>query len=123
MKNLNFILLALIASVLAIGGCKQNDSIDNPVSVQKQEGGLSAIYDNYSLSKLSRETLVELSRVRAATAKYHSLDKAIEDGYADIDVYEPHMGWHYLKADFLDADFDMEKPELLVYAPWPNGEF
>ena len=122
MKNLTLLLSALIVLVLVISGCEQDNSINDPVSVQKPADGVSAIYNNSSLSKLSNETLVELSRVRAATAKYHNMDKAIEDGYADINVYEEHMGWHYLKADFLDAEFDMEKPELLVYAPWPNGE-
>ncbi len=122
MKNLTLFLSALIVSALVVSGCEQDNSINDPVSVQKPADGLSAIYSSSSLSKLSNETLVELSRVRAVTAKYHNMDKAIEDGYADINVYEEHMGWHYMKADFLDAEFDMLKPELLVYAPWPNGE-
>lgn len=122
MKNLYFFLSALILSALVISGCEQDDTADNPVSFNKTANGLSVFSDNFGLGKLGNETRVELSRVRAATAKYQRLDKAIEDGYADINVYEPHMGWHYLKEGFLDADFDMEKPELLVYAPWPNGE-
>lgn len=122
MKNLTFLLFTLIALGLVITGCEQGNNLDNPVSFQKQGTDLSGTYDNLSLSKLSKETLVELARVRAATAKYHNFNKAIEDGYADIDVFEEHMGWHYLKADYLDGEFDMVHPELLVYAPWPNGE-
>lgn len=122
MKNLNFFLLVVIVTALAVTGCKQEDTPDNPVSIQKQADNLSVINDNSGLAKLGNATLVELSRARSATAKYHNIDKALEDGYADANVFEPHMGWHYLNEGLLDADFDIEKPELLVYAPWPNGE-
>jgi len=124
MKILNFFLYTLVVMALVITGCDQESTVDNPVSIQKQtdHSNISVLNNNTGLSKLSNETLVELSRVRSATAKYHNLDVAIGDGYADANVYEPHMGWHYLKADILDADFEIEKPELLVYAPWQNGE-
>jgi hypothetical protein len=59
----------------------------------------------------------ELDRARRASAAYRTLDAARAAGYADIDVVMPQMGRHFLKADLLDATFDPEHPELLVYTP------
>src|SRR3712207_6648016 len=69
-----------------------------------------------SEERLSRETRQELTRARRATAKYHDISAAVADGYADINVFVPHVGFHYLRPSELDAEFDPERPELLVYA-------
>jgi hypothetical protein len=68
-------------------------------------------------NRLSHGTRRELERARLATAKYNDISNAIADGYADINVFIPHMGFHYLKSSVLDAEFDLERPELLVYVP------
>ena len=73
-------------------------------------------HDDSQEERLSRETQRELARARRATARYHDLSRAIADGYADINVFIPNMGFHYLKSTILDAQFDPERPELLVYA-------
>ena len=65
---------------------------------------------------LSPTTRHELMSARKATAKYSDISQAIADGYADINVFIPNMGFHYLRADNLDGEFDPERPELLVYA-------
>lgn len=71
---------------------------------------------------------------KTATARFHDLDKAIEAGYsvtvADLAgitcIEDPAgsgtMGVHMLNAALLDATIDADAPELLVYAPKPNGE-
>jgi hypothetical protein len=63
----------------------------------------------------------QLARVRAATARYQDLANALADGYVDIDVVIPNMGRHYLKPALLDAKFEIERPELLVYSPGDQG--
>ena len=63
----------------------------------------------------------ELGSVRSATDDYASLDAALAAGYADIDVVMQNMGHHYLKADLLDANFQVDQPEILVYAPDAGG--
>ena len=73
-------------------------------------------------SSLSKATQKELNRARQATARYHNINHAVADGYIDINVFIPQMGYHYLKPDILDADFDPAKPELLVYADFGNGQ-
>ena len=63
----------------------------------------------------------ELEKARRATARYQDVKNALADGYADINVVLPNMGRHYLKEAQLDATFDAERPELLVYKEEPGG--
>lgn len=64
-------------------------------------------------------TLVQLDTVERATARFLDEQVAIDEGYVDIGVFYPNMGHHYLKPALLDATFELEKPELLVYAVDP----
>jgi hypothetical protein len=64
-------------------------------------------------------TLEQLEHVRHATARFLEVENAIEDGYVDIGVFYPNMGWHYLHPDRLDGVFEADKPELLVYVDDP----
>lgn len=63
----------------------------------------------------------QLAAARAATARYQKLETALADGFADINVFIPGMGYHYLNLARLDADFDAANPELLVYSREKNG--
>jgi hypothetical protein len=63
--------------------------------------------------------LVQVEIVRQATARFLDEQQAIIEGYVDIGVFYPNMGHHYLKPEFLDETFELEKPELLVYADDP----
>ena len=72
-------------------------------------------------NRCSFKTKFELLRAMIATAKYHDIKKAIKDGYADINVIIPNMGYHYLKAANLDDKFEVTKPELLVYSKDPHN--
>ena len=69
---------------------------------------------------LSADTLQELARARSATAKYHDIAQAEADGYNNIDLYLSGEGFHYVKFSLIDADFDPEHPEVLLYAPVPG---
>ena len=63
----------------------------------------------------------ELESVESATDQFATLDAALAAGYADIDVVMQNMGYHYLKESLLDADFQVDSPEILVYAPDAGG--
>ena len=78
--------------------------------------GRAAAAPNDGEQGLAPATRRELARARMATARYHNISRAIADGYVDIDVVIPNMGFHYLRPAILDETFDIEKPELLVYA-------
>lgn len=63
----------------------------------------------------------EPERAKRATARYHDVRQAIADGYVDINVVRPNMGRHFLTDSLVDAKFEVERPELLVYSPDENG--
>lgn len=65
--------------------------------------------------------VLQLDEVRNATAKYLDVDAAVKDGYLDMGLFVPHMGWHYKKDKLIDERFDPTKPELLVYVDDPCG--
>ena len=63
----------------------------------------------------------ELAKVRSASVRYHDIEAALADGYVDINVVVPQMGRHFMKPGLVDATFDPEHPEILVYQTAPNG--
>jgi len=70
-----------------------------------------------------------LAQVRQATAPYHEVSNAIDDGYVPTEdcVELPGvggMGFHYVNPEFFlnDPSVDPLKPEALLYAPKKNGE-
>jgi hypothetical protein len=65
--------------------------------------------------------ILQLDQVRDATARFRDVEKAEAEGYADIGLFVPNMGWHYMKEKLVDERFDPTNPELLVYADNPCG--
>lgn len=63
----------------------------------------------------------EVDRVKAATAQYQDFSKAGAEGFIDVSGYVPQMGHHYLLPSRVDGKFELEKPEILLYAPDANG--
>lgn len=72
---------------------------------------------------LDWQTVWELQQARAATAKYKNIENAIRDGYKDIDVKLPNMGFHYMNTDYVDATIEIRHPEILVYNKLEDGSF
>jgi hypothetical protein len=74
-----------------------------------------------------RDTLgAQLAEVRAATAKYHRVEAAVDDGYVPFGpcVAVPGlggMGYHFARLDLIDGTLSLAQPEILVYAPAQNG--
>ncbi len=68
-----------------------------------------------------------LAEVRQATAKYHNVSNALADVYQPTEhcVAVPGlggMGYHYTNPALIgDPSVDPSKPEVLLYAPKPNG--
>jgi len=96
-KGIYFIMLLLVAAGLALS-C---DDDDDEVPLWHEE----------------------VERLRAATTPYDFIEHAGHDGYnTEVTGYRPHMGFHYLNASLLDDKFEVEKPELLLYAPDENNK-
>jgi len=100
MKNRFLYLFSIIIAGLIIIGCDTEDPIAPPAPDPLEE---------------------ELAKVRSATEKYQTMANAISDQYEDIELFVANQGWHYLKAGLVDEIFELEKPEILVYAPDSNG--
>ena len=77
----------------------------------------SAVALAVAKNQLSTATEQELARARSATARYHDIAQAEADGYVNIDLYLSGEGFHYVKFSLIDATFDPEHPEVLLYAP------
>ena len=68
-----------------------------------------------------------------ATARFHSVNQALEAGYGPLPEGVPlheciaafdgsgAMGFHYLNGALLDTTIDPAQPEVLVYAPDEHG--
>ena len=69
---------------------------------------------------LSAATNQQLAQARRGTAKYHDIAEAEADGYVNINIYESGEGLHYVNFSLIDAIFDPEHPEVLLYAPVPH---
>ena len=68
---------------------------------------------------LSSDTRKELAQARRATAKYHNITNAINDGYIDAEFLLGGVGCHMINLDLVFGDngeIDLTKPELLIYA-------
>lgn len=119
MKNKLLVLLVLAVITMAFSGCENANSPDN----LDDESYLSKGNTTYVPGSAPMNSVLnqELALARASTAKYHNIQTALADGYVDINLYIPNMGWHYLKESLADENFEIDKPELLVYAEKPNG--
>ncbi|QCX01930.1 hypothetical protein FGM00_18085 [Aggregatimonas sangjinii] len=60
-------------------------------------------------------------QVRAATAQYTDVNVATNEGFFDASGFVPNMGHHYVLPARMDGTFELEKPEIILYAPDSNG--
>jgi hypothetical protein len=105
-----------IAKTLAAGfialvftSCKKSDVVPEQDAIDRSSTGLSP------------QAVTELKTAKSATEKYRSIDAALADGYADINVVQQNMGFHLLKASLLDTVFNPATPEILVYNKQHDG--
>lgn len=111
------ILLTVLMGLWA--GCES--TFEEPEIVNLQEN--QDTYDFRNSHARHGLPTAEIARLRNAVAGYHNMEKAMEDGYTvQATDYFTQMGYHYLNPALLDDQFELEKPELLLYAPSPNGK-
>lgn len=69
----------------------------------------------------------DLAQIRRATAGFQRVDAAMDAGWnfvASDCVANPGvggMGYHYVNPMLMDLTIEPQNPEVLVYAPKPNG--
>lgn len=64
---------------------------------------------------------MEVNQLTAATAKYADIEVATNEGFFDASGFVPNMGHHYVLPTRMDGTFELEKPEIILYAPDVNG--
>ena len=70
----------------------------------------------------------QIAQVRAATASFHRLEAAQAAGYINAvpgcfeRVGVGGMGYHFANFSAVDLNIDFLHPEVMVYAPGPNGQ-
>lgn len=107
------------------------DHIEN-VAKRCVTGGIALAMFLLATGNISAQGTSELNQqlasVRSATAKYHDLNNALEDGYAllapgtCVEGPDGAAGIHYSKASrFVSPVRLPEEPDLLVYIPTGDG--
>lgn len=78
----------------------------------KREKYLKTHYGKMSLKK----------QLKAATAKYADMKVAEAEGFFDASGFVPNMGHHFILPPRIDNTFELERPEILLYAPNAAGD-
>jgi len=113
MKRAWYALSIITGLLLTVTACRKDEDA-HPAHEEE-------VLEKYK-EHLPATAMQELQDAKAATQKYRSLNAAIADGYADINVVTQNMGFHYMKASYADTVFDPQKPEILVYNKQHNGD-
>ncbi|HEX5654461.1 MAG TPA: hypothetical protein VFX58_15385, partial [Chitinophagaceae bacterium] len=116
------VILFTVLFVLLITGCTKQDSTGSFGEGATASTARAATFPNRQ-ENISAQTIWELQQARAATARYQDIKNAFKDEYEDLNLPLPNMGHHFMKRGLVDAEFDIRKPELLVYNKMEDGEF
>ena len=109
----------LVAAVGVLGGCSDPPSGTEAHTGVQVDGALAAEQK-------------DLAAVRAATARFHRIDVADQEGYNFIFLNtcmvdgsgddRGGMGYHYVNLDLLNDEVSITTPEAVLYEPGPNGQ-
>lgn len=101
---------ALLATVVALSACVR-------ITVSRGD------------SRASSPVADGITRLRAATRPYRSIDSAVAAGYPrnvpECLVHEHHgaMGYHHVNSKYVDNKAEVERPEILLYERMPDGAY
>lgn len=105
--------LAVLPLVLAACG-------ETAAPTASPEPTASALLSKAPAAMSSQEDL--LKAARQATARFHSTTQATKAGYQETHHCVPQMGFHWVNGSLVDPVFDPTQPEVVLYAPGPNGQ-
>lgn len=112
-----YVFACMLGSAAFMMSCESSQDEVLPLETLNEES-VAAIQGQDNKKLVNKE----LAKLRAAVARYHNIENAMADGYnAEVTGYVSQMGFHYLKPALLDGQFELERPEILIYAPAPNG--
>jgi hypothetical protein len=99
------------------GGSQMMTKLRTAIAMSALVGALGVVLGVGAGSAGASNGQSDLAAVRAATARYHRLDAALDAGYVDLSLCFDHMGEHYGQpASIVDGVLEATEPEALVYA-------
>ena len=108
----------------------QRDAAARDATIANDALSASATFDAPTLAAgFSPAVLRDLETLREATRPYHDLKAAQAAGYpmpmpaCIVDSTMGGMGHHYYHRALADSTLDIARPEMLIYAPTPDGKF
>jgi hypothetical protein len=114
--------ISLVLLSAALAGCG-GDSASPPTAASSHLGHGSP---SFSASSAGTEGAL-VAQVRQATARFHRIEVAFEEGYVQGSPCEATaaggMGAHFRKNALIDGVIDPAYPEILQYEPQKNGEW
>ncbi|MDR8393537.1 hypothetical protein NC796_20450 [Aliifodinibius sp. S!AR15-10] len=126
MKKLKLTSIFLITVLFF--ACEPATDIDSDVS-DKSDRSIIQYHGlkDHSMYKSDLEKHTGLATLRSATARYHDVKAAMEDGFVPVLPCQENpdgeggLGIPFLNQDRLDAIIDLAEPEVLFYEPQKNG--
>lgn len=122
-------LAMLLTMAFLVSSCiSEETNLDQPIDPNTSLEKVTDYPETYSLENLRMDpgTLNMLANLREATAKYHRIEVAMEDGYAQgsecVSSPSGGMGYHYVNSEEVDGNYDPTKPEALLYEMGKNGQ-
>ena len=115
----------IAAAALAVAGCATDAPTDATSAVAAHRHGPAVSLQEGDLDPAVRR---QLAALRNATAQFHDTNRAGAAGWTTqvtgcmSDPGVGGMGFHYADLSRFDATVEPMRPEILVYAPKPNGE-
>lgn len=98
-----------------------------PLGARAQENQVGGSHDHLSNTKHNKQTSEFVKQVREATKRFQNPIVAVGEGYLPqfgcvSGSHEGAMGVHFVNGALVeDPKLEIDKPELLVYEPLPNG--
>jgi hypothetical protein len=113
----------VLVGLVALSACRDGAEATSP---QVHDAGAHAMASQKG--HVSGDVQRQIARLRAATARFHDFDAAVETGWsAQItscfsDPVLGGMGYHYGNPALIDGTVEALEPELLLYEPRKNGK-
>jgi hypothetical protein len=105
----------VLVAVLALAACRAPSGVPGMPAASSTITTSGAAHDHALRPSTEPLPVTELANARRATARYQDVRRALRDGYVDIGVVLANMGRHFLNDSLVDATFELERPEILVY--------
>lgn len=82
---------------------------------------METIKSTDNLRKAPTDLEGQLALLKQKMQRFHNFQVAVAQGYEQVSPYVPQMGYHFAKFEYVDGEFKLLEPEILVYHPDQDG--